>query len=60
MRQLVSAVDIQPGDHIVQVGKVESVIVLGDNVIFTLNWAVRREHRLALDAYVWIDREEAA
>jgi hypothetical protein len=55
MRIYIAAVDVQPGDLIAHVGKVETVDIVGDDVVFTMHWAAAHTYRLALDAFVWVD-----
>ena len=58
MRAYIAAVDVQPGDLIAYLGKVETVTVEGDDVVFVMHWASAHTYRLAVDAECWIDRPE--
>jgi hypothetical protein len=57
MRIYIPAVDVHRGDMIAHVGEVETVTIVGDDVVFTMHWTTCREHRLALDSEVWVDRK---
>ena len=58
MRIYIAAVDVHRGDQIAHVGEVEAVTIVGDDVVFTMHWAASVEHRLALDAEIWVDRKD--
>lgn len=57
MSEYIEATDVHPGDMLAHVGKVESILILGDEIVFTMHWTDRRELRVALDAEIWVDRQ---
>ena len=60
MRLYIPAKDIRPGDHLAGLGKVATVTIRDDDLIIVMDWLDAREHRLATDAEVWIDRPDWA